>query len=97
MPGLSRFFTVKMIFQFGIIAQLIRAAGKNEANGVFEIIAMAHEIVGQPIQQFGMARCAIQAEVILRLKQTEAEITLPEADDDGLGQTRDCRVPKKMS
>ena len=75
-----------MIFQFRVVTKLIGAAGQDEADGVFEIVAVADKIIGEPVEQFGMARRLIEAKIIDRREEADAEVTFPKAVDDGFGK-----------
>src|SRR5207237_6330048 len=83
---------IKMILQRRIVSKLIGAAGENQPDRVLQIAAVAHKILGQPFEQLRMARRRIQTKIIDRLEESEAEIPLPEAIDDGGAEARIGRI-----
>ena len=90
--GLLRLVDIEMVLERRIVAQLIGPAGEDQPNGVLKIVAVAQEIVGEPIEQFRMAGRMIEPEIILGLEQAQTEIALPKPVDDGFGKARIERV-----
>src|SRR5258705_11847208 len=59
---------------------------------MFEVAAIPHEILREPFEQFRMRWRLVETEIIDRLEEAQAKISLPEAIDDGGGKTRIGRI-----
>ena len=67
-------------------------AGKDQADRVLQVVAVPHEIVGEPFKQFGVARRMIEPKIVLGFEQAETEVAFPEPVNDGFGEAGIGRV-----